>query len=363
MTDKIPLQARLRISFCAITWFILFCTFLLGALVLTAWSPWLLWLFVAIAFIIALPVSWCIRRYSKLVKTKFSHLIKTATLTLFILVSAFTLPFYFLAYYSEAHPLIMPQAVLTNGKKTVTFQGMVHVGSENFYKSVIYDLEMALDDGYRLYYEGITPSTPEADTWFSKVIAGGGSLSTNYRDIASVCGVEFQLDYFQLMARDMQRNPDRHATIDVTTEALQKEYLRLAKENPEFAKASNKESNGESDASDDTAKRIITFIHDANEGQKTIIGVLCRGFFSIRLQPSLSGNAPQPLDPLLLDFRNQHLAEQILAEKSDKIYITYGAGHLPGVIKLLQQTDPAWELKSLKWLRGMSAPEHLEGQL
>lgn len=360
MADKIPLQAKLRISLCAIAWFILFCTFLLGSLVLTAWSQWLFWLFVAIALIIALPISWCVRRYSKSVKPKLAHYIKTATLTLFILVSVLIFPFYILAYYSEAHPLIMPQAVLTNGKKTVTFQGMVHVGSENFYKSVIYDLEMALENGYRLYYEGITPSTPEANAWFSKVIAGGGSLSSNYRDIASVCGVEFQLDYFQLMAQDMQRRPDRHATIDVTTEALQNEYTRLLKENPEFAK-SIKESADDSDASDDTAKRIITFIHNANEGQKTIIGVLCRGFFSIRLQPSL--NSPEANDPLLVGFRNRHLAEQIIADKSEKIYITYGAGHLAGVITLLKEADPTWELKSLKWIRGMAAPEHLEGQL
>ena len=362
MADKIPLQTRLRVSFCAIVWFILFCTFFLGALALTAWSQWLFWLFVTVAFIIALPISWGIRRYAKPVNSKLAHFIKTATLTLFILTSILTLPFYYLAYYSEAHPLIMPQAVLTNGKKTVTFQGMVHVGSENFYKSVIYDLEMALDDGYQLYYEGITPSTPEADAWFSKVIAGGGSLSANYRDIASVCGVEFQLDYFQLMARDMQKRPDQHITTDVTTEALQNEYTRLMKDDPEFVNSVGKENASENESSDDTAKQVITFIHSANEGQKTIIGVLCRGFFSIRLQAS-AGNTPQALDPLLLDFRNQHLAKQIIADSSEKIYITYGAAHLPGVIKLLKEADPTWELKSLKWLRGMAAPEHLEGQL
>ncbi len=178
MNEKVPMQVRLRISFCAIAWFLLFCTFFIGTLVLTAWSPWLFWLFAGIAFIVAAPISWGIRRALKPATSKLSHFIRTATFTLFILVSIATLPFYFLVYYSEAHPLAMPQAVLTDGKKTVTFQGMVHVGSENFYKSVIYDLEMALDDGYRLYYEGITPSTPEADAWFSNVVAGGGSLSS-----------------------------------------------------------------------------------------------------------------------------------------------------------------------------------------
>ncbi len=163
------------------------------------------------------------------------------------------------------------------------------------------------------------------------------------------------------MAHDMQQHPDRHATVDVTTEALQNEYTRLVRENAEFAKRVAKENANETDTSDDIAKYVLTFIHNANEGQKTIIGVLCRGFFSISLQPSQ--NSSQKTDPLLVDFRNRHLAEQIIAEKSEKIYITYGAGHLPGVIRLLKQANPAWELKSLKWLRSMAAPEHLEGQL
>ena len=34
---------------------------------------------------------------------------------------------------------------------------MAHVGTESFYKTVIYDLQHAIADGYVIYYEGVKP--------------------------------------------------------------------------------------------------------------------------------------------------------------------------------------------------------------
>lgn len=51
----------------------------------------------------------------------------------------------------------VPLATLSNGQKTVVFQGMQHVASEDFFKSVVFDLEKALVDGYTLFYEGVLP--------------------------------------------------------------------------------------------------------------------------------------------------------------------------------------------------------------
>jgi len=50
-----------------------------------------------------------------------------------------------------------------SGQKTAVFQGMQHIGSEDFYKSVVFDLEQALADGYTLFYEGVTPMAGRPD--------------------------------------------------------------------------------------------------------------------------------------------------------------------------------------------------------
>ena len=84
----------------------------------------------------------------------------------------------------QADPPLLPQATLTNGQKTVVFQGMIHVGMEGFYKSVVYDLEEALNEGYRLYYEGVQPSPGEGDAWFDEQLAGGSDLADNYKVLA-----------------------------------------------------------------------------------------------------------------------------------------------------------------------------------
>jgi hypothetical protein len=42
--------------------------------------------------------------------------------------------------------------------------------------------------------------------------------------------------------------------------------------------------------------------------------------------------------------------------------VTYGAAHLPGVMDLIKR-EPGWKVESVKWMRTIAAPEHLEGRL
>lgn len=359
MTKLIPFGERLKIGVMAIALFLLGIGFALGALLLASWSAILLVSVLVVISILSLVLAWLLKKIFGLKSIGKAWVFLTLLITVVV-----TLPYFYLGVKSETDPLVLPQAVLSDGKKTVVFQGMVHVGSENFYKTVVYDLEEAIDEGYKLYYEGIMPSTDEANKWFSDTVAGGASLSDNYRQLAEICGVKFQLDYFKLLIHDIQSHPERHATVDVTTADLKVEYERLQKQDPAFSEAviKDKKDDDSNSTLEGTTKKVFAFLQNADEGQKNIIGTVCRGFFSYVLKVD-QNKKRATLDPLLLDFRNRHLAQQIQIETSDKIYITYGAGHLPGIIALLKAANPAWEVKSLKWLRGMAAPEHFEGQL
>lgn len=366
MGGAISVGQKLKIGLVAILLFLLVIGFLLGMLLLAAWSFWLLSGVLVGLCIIALPFAWLANKLFKRYSSDSPPYFGSSWFFLVLLLTTLiTFPYFYFIVKSETDPLVLPQAVLSDGNKTVIFQGMVHVGSENFYKSVVYDLEEALDEGYKLYYEGVMPSTEEANKWFSDTIAGGASLSDNYRQLSTICGVKFQLDYFKLLIHDIQAHPERHATVDVTTADLKKEYERLIKENAEFAVVVEKEKKNKAkggELSDKTATKIFAFVQQANESQKNIVGNICRGFFVYALKVGVE-KKPDPLDPLLLDFRNHHLARRLQADASKKIYITYGAGHLPGLIQFLKEANPKWELKSVKWLRGMEAPEHLDGQI
>ncbi len=66
---------------------------------------------------------------------------------------------------------------------------------------------------------------------------------------------------------------------------------------------------------------------------------------------------------IILDFRNKVLADLILGDEHDRIYITYGAEHLKGVLALLQQADPRWRVESVSWIRPVEAPTEFEREL
>jgi hypothetical protein len=130
-----------------------------------------------------------------------------------------SLPIYYLAFWVQSGPTAVPLVTVSNGQKTLVFQGMQHVGSEDFYKSVVFDLEKTLIDGYTLFYEGVqpVPGRPDLTEWFNKTLRGSDKdIGADYTKMADECGLQFQLNYFQTLAADMAIHPARHVTADVS---------------------------------------------------------------------------------------------------------------------------------------------------
>jgi len=362
-TAAVPFGTRWKLRLSAIVWFLLLGGFLLGLPVLLEVSWLIVAGLVAVALVLGLVIAWLVRlMFAGQRRQSFlASYVKAGLGTLFVLGIALAIPIYYAAILTSLRPLTVPQATLSNGKQTVVFQGMMHVGSEPFYKGVVYDLEKALTEGYVIYYEGVQGS-PEGDKWFADTLAGGGDLSANYKMLSDVCGLKFQLDYFQMLAGDMAARPDRHVAADVTTADMMREYQRLAAADPGFA-ARAQPAKADATATTNSSEGLSSFISLLNGGtteQKRIAGYACRGFLTWTLGRP---DAPSPLDPVILDYRNRALADRIAKDTHQLIYITYGAGHLPGLLKDLKAIDPAWEIKSVKWQRVIEAPDDVTGQL
>lgn len=341
----------------------LFVAFLLGVPVLFGAWAWMPLIVVTLALLPAFPLAWIVRRLfsGQRRQSWWTSYAKAAAGTLFTLTAVIAAPIYFLALRTALDPLTVPQATLSNGTKTVFLQGMMHVGSEGFYKSVIYDLEKALSDGVVVYYEGVV-GDPEGDAWFSQTVAGGGDLSDNYEMLGNTCGLSFQLDYFQLLRADMTAHPERHINADVSTADMMHEYERLVSDHPAFAATvqAEKSESSSSDTGGGGIGQLLGLLQSATPEQRSLIGTACRGWVTM----ALSGHkAPSALDPVILDFRNRKLAERIIADTHQNIYMTYGARHLPGLLADLKASDPGWEIKSLKWMRTIDTPEDLSGAI
>ena len=46
---------------------------------------------------------------------------------------------------------------------------------------------------------------------------------------------------------------------------------------------------------------------------------------------------------VLVDYRNESIANKIMNDPNTKIAIIYGSKHYDGVLKILQQHDPSWK--------------------
>lgn len=356
-----------RIRLQAIAWFGLLVAFVLGLPILLGWGYGLLAVLVLVAAVLAAASAGLLRRFSSAAAQRpflsvWWRPLLGWTLMLGILVAA---PFYYLMIITDTRPATVPQVSLTNGSKRVIFQGMQHIGSEHFYQAVIYDVEKALSEGYVSWYEGVQTPTPESQAFFEKLsheLVGGSDLSGTYKSIGEVCGMKFQLDYFGLLEADKAEHSKRHLVADVDALELKTEYERLMREDPAFARAHANDFKPKPAANDNAFMlQVVEWLKTGSPSQKALGGVTCRGLFSLN-QPD-ADSKPGPMQPVILDFRNRALAKRIMQSPDDKIFITYGSAHLPGLVAELRKLDPKWAVGSVKWLRTIEAPEHIEGQL
>ena len=101
-----------------------------------------------------------------------------ASLILCIAVAA---PIYYIAVKTDLDPALLPRATLTNGEKTVVLQRMMHIGTERFYKQVVYDAKKAPSDGY-VPIAGACSPTPRATSGLPTIWRVAGTCRPTTRD-------------------------------------------------------------------------------------------------------------------------------------------------------------------------------------
>lgn len=367
MSSEMTRLQQLKVGGGSVVFFLIAVLGLLGLAVLLVWPWWVVASVAASAVVLALPI-FLVRRWRARGREGWSpaRSYASTSIVLFLLISAIAaFPIYYLAYLVDARPTLAPLMTLTNGKKTVQFQGMQHIGSEGFYKSVVYDLREALAGGYRLYYEGVKEVEGRRDlsAWFNALATqgAGADLSAFYKSLADGCGMKFQLDYFKGLTADFPVHPDRHFVADVSYLDLKTEYDRLMREDADFARAVAATS-GKSKVSGETEafKYLLGLWKAASPEQKKLMGFACRGFFSWSFSQA---QKPSHMDKLILDYRNAFVARSIVEDKADKIWITYGAHHATGIVDQLKKLDPNWRVVSIKWSRTIANPDDHKGEL
>ncbi|MEL5878786.1 hypothetical protein [Cereibacter sphaeroides] len=126
-------------------WALLLFLFLISAPLLSAASPLLLAGVVLVGALLGLMIH-VARRLPRRVRWSPDRT-QAALIGAALLTGLVAAPIWWLVLQPALYPLAVPRVTLSDGWREVVFQGMVHVGSEQFYRSVAYDLLRAKAGG------------------------------------------------------------------------------------------------------------------------------------------------------------------------------------------------------------------------
>jgi len=320
-----------------------------------------------LAFLITF-IAWLIK---KLFRKKTSFF-KTGAITHFgLFISSMILlsiPMWAAIIINSTIPVTLPTITLTDGEKTVVYQGMIHIGSENYYKSIIFDMVAAGDD-FVFFYEGVTDGSEENEARFDNIMGFGGpnqNVNDGYIVVSRVCDLYFQGEFFWVFMDDMAENSEQHIHMDVSVDEMIEEWDRLLIEHPDYAAAElplpTPEPNppiaaGESNSSSNSSSSSLT------SGQRQFVSRFCQAAISIFINGD-DGTIEDPFTrEVILDFRDRHLANGIINADADKIFITYGSAHFPGVYAYLKEDNPDWEIINVRWKRALELSQDVVGTL
>lgn len=320
-----------------------------------------------ITAVIAAIITLIIWGIKKLFRKDSSFLRTMFPINMFLFLSSIILiatPVWLALIINSTAPVTLPKVTMTDGEKTVIFQGMVHIGSENYYNSIIFDMVEADDAGYVLFYEGVRPGTDESEDRFNEIMGlGDQDLSSVYTGIADVCDLSFQNDFFRLFADDLVENSKQHLNMDVSTDDMIDEWERLLVEHPEYANMQPAPM-GSAESSGIGSDDFMDFYRRMSGGQQDLTGQFCQAIFNLQMGLESANDDADPFSKyIILDYRNRYVADGIINADEDKIYITYGNAHFPGVYAYLLADDPDWEILDVQWRRALESPETFSGTL
>lgn len=265
----------------------------------------------------------------------FLYRIASLIVVLSVLLGSFTY------YQNEINPAKMPVYTLSNGEKTLIFQAMSHIWSQNFYASVKQNIANSKKDGYVYYFEWVK--------WWTK---------ENEADFDKALWVQFDADLYDTMSKlywlVAQDNREflwlvneKDKNIDIWIDEIMSHYNQIKQEKniertyntplpaskmltEELAKLSEKEL------------RVLRYINQA------MINMIMK---SDGVQSTLMNNfANKELFDVILNKRNEVLAREIITSPDTKIITTYGLLHFTWVLKLLQAHDIKWQITKIDYI-------------
>jgi hypothetical protein len=232
-------------------------------------------------------------------------------------------------------PIKGEKTVLSDGVRFVTYEGMVHIGSQNFYEDVRQDIIRAKLAGATYLFEGINASSKDESRRMTALMLGTQLEDTPdlihmYSAIAHISGLVMQPHFTNLVnSKDVNADISAHEIISVLDIQPSKAQNPVLK-NIDLA---------------DIDQRV----GHMNNWQRQVISFVIQDIFSVLnhlqciMHPMSSAN-------IMVNQRSQILVDYIKRTPGNLV-VTYGSGHFETMFADLKSDNPNWHIVSREWRR------------
>lgn len=236
----------------------------------------------------------------------------------------------FITYISifVSTPLKMKEYTLTNGKQTIVFQEMVHIGETSFYNQIEENLENYRKEGYIYAYEQVRVLNMDEAKDLTDLTGLGVDT---YGIISENLGLDNQKNHMGHI-KENDINADMSATDLI---ALMKKY-KTEKPHVEDMNVNIEDS--------------LNSLKEANDFTKVMIKAAMRGMLKIASEGEVNMEESL-LQDVILEERDQRMFDIISNIESNKIIVHYGALHFKGFFERLKETDSNWKIINEKEIK------------
>lgn len=262
--------------------------------------------------------------------------------TWIIIVLLITILWSFSYYQNEISPARMPTYTITNWEKTLVFQTMSHIWSQDFYDKVKEKITEYKKNWYVLYFEWVRPWTKENHEAFDKALWVKFDENT-YENMSKLYWLVNQNnEMFLGLVNDKDYN------VDVSIDDIMNDYQDLKKQ--------NWTQNREYQVPLDAWELIINELSKLKENELKVLRYINKAFVNVivkspELQSSIQNNfANQELFEVILNKRNQIIADKIINSEDKNIIATYWMLHFDWIFKILKQNDIKWKITRIDYL-------------
>lgn len=244
----------------------------------------------------------------------------------------------FAYYQNKINPSQMPLYIITDGKKEIYFQSMVHIGTSDFYDAVAQDIKKAKQDEFVYFFEWVRPWTKESEEKFNKAM-GIKFNKELYRSFWKLYGLTFQdNNKFFWLVNNYDFNID--LSLDDIVEFYEQEKKSAKSVNPKWLPSQVGDIN----------TLVVQSLEQLNEKELALLVYVNKSLlnFLIKndiLKEKILNEFGNPyLFEVILHKRNELLAKKILDSQYDKIFITYGLLHFEWVFDILKKQNSNWKI-------------------